>query len=472
MTTNPGILRLAPHSPEAEEAVIGGILTDPDLMLFIAAYLRPEDFHINRLAIIWQAMLRLYERKEGIDVLTVSEEIRALGKADQFEDKARGFLVNLINRTPTSVHTEAYAQVVERLAVRRRMLTAADEIKVLAYDEQLPLEQITTQAEKRLRLVTMRERAEPTWDDMLSQSVAETERRMEATDLYLGVPSGFRDLDDLLGGFEKSALYTFAARPGMGKTSLLLSIMLNAAKLGVRVGLLSQEMDWMQILHRFTSLESSVNLQAIRLGRFTKRGVDANGEVTDVFDQAQYAKYVAAQGRLSKLEYPPYVSDARNVTPQKLLAKAARWQSEGGLDLLIVDYLQILSSGGLFKGGDSSGRVAEVGYFARSLKDIARELHVPVITAAQLNRSLENRADKRPQLSDLRESGEIEQESDVVAFIYRDVVYNPDTEFPNKAEIIVGKHRNGPTGTIDLHFERSLTRFSDAKTTKIDLGSL
>jgi replicative DNA helicase len=258
----------------------------------------------------------------------------------------------------------------------------------------------------------------------------------------------------------------------MGKTSLLLSIMLNAAKLGVRVGLLSQEMDWMQILHRFTSLESSVNLQAIRLGRFTKRGVDANGEVTDVFDQAQYAKYVAAQGRLSKLEYPPYVSDARNVTPQKLLAKAARWQSEGGLDLLIVDYLQILSSGGLFKGGDSSGRVAEVGYFARSLKDIARELHVPVITAAQLNRSLENRADKRPQLSDLRESGEIEQESDVVAFIYRDVVYNPDTEFPNKAEIIVGKHRNGPTGTIDLHFERSLTRFSDAKTTKIDLGSL
>lgn len=469
MTTSPGVLRLAPHSPEAEEAVIGGILTDPDLMLFVAAYLKPEDFHINRLSICWKAMLNLFERKEGIDVLTVSEEIRALGKADQFEDKVRGFLVNLINRTPTSVHTEAYARVVERLAVRRRLLTAADEIKVLAYDEQLSIEQITTQAEQRLRVVTLQDKGDLTWDEMLDRSVAETEQRMESEDGYLGVPSGFRDLDDLLGGFERSGLYLIGARPGMGKTSLMLSVLLNMIKLGARVGMLSQEMDWIQIMQRMTSLESGINLQSIRLGRFTKEVYENDGKPTAVFDQRQYSKYIEATGRLSKLPNPPYISDARNVTPTQLLAKAMRWQSEGGLDVLMVDYLQILSSGGDFK---PSERVAEIGYFAESLKSIARELHIPVIAATQLNRELEKRADKHPQLSDLRESGALEQAADVVAFIYRDVVYNEATEFPNKAEIIIAKHRNGPTGVIDLHFERGLTKFSDAKTTKIDLGAL
>jgi len=462
MTTDPGVLRLAPHSPESEEAVIGGILTDPDQFLFVSAYLKPADFHVNRLALVWEAMTRLFAGKAGIDILTVSEELRAMGKADQFEDKARGFLVNLINRTPTSTHVDTYARVVERLAVRRRLLTAADEVKTLAYDEQLSVEEITSQAVIRIHRVVDTDRGDLSWSEMLDRSVSETERRMEEPGQYLGIPSGFRDHDELLGGFEKSALYVYAARPGMGKTSLLLSIMLNAMKIGGRIGLLSQEMDWMQILQRFAALESGINLQNIRLGRF----VDARGE----YDPHMYARYVEAVGRLSNLKHAPYVSDARNVTPHKLLAKAARWQAEGGLDLLIVDYLQILSSDGMFRPGVD--RVAEVGYFARELKSIARELHVPLITAAQLNRGLESRGDKRPILSDLRESGEIEQEADVVTFIYRDVVYNEDTQFPNQAELITAKHRNGPTGKVDLHFERSLTKFSDSRITKIDLNGL
>ncbi|MBN8634993.1 MAG: replicative DNA helicase [Anaerolineae bacterium] len=219
MTSNPGILRLAPHSPEAEEAVIGGVLTDPDLFLGIAAYLRPEDFHINRLAIVWEAMMRVADRNDGIDVLTVSEEIRALGKAEQFEDKARGFLVNLINRTPTSVHTEAYARVVERLAIRRRLLTAADEIKTLAYDEQLPVERITSEAESRLFRVTERnQRGDlvPMYQ-AIDTFFASIEHKMQHPDEPMGLPTGFRDLDGLLSGLQRSDLLIFAGRPGMGK---------------------------------------------------------------------------------------------------------------------------------------------------------------------------------------------------------------------------------------------------------------
>lgn len=454
MTTNPGILRLAPHSPEAEEAVIGGVLTDPGLYVEVA-YLKPDDFHINRLAIVWDALMHLSGRKEGIDVLTVSAEIAAMGKGDQFEDKARGFLVNLINRTPTSTNTPTYARLIQRLAIRRRLLTAADEIKTLAYDEQLSVEQITEQSVKRLHRVTDSNRdGELAWGDMIAQSFIETERRMEGEGTYLGVPSGFRDLDELLGGFERSGLYLIGARPGMGKTSLLLTIMLSAMKAGYRVGLLSQEMDSLQIAQRFSALESGINLHNIRLGRF---------------DPAQYARYVETVGRLGKLAPFGYVSDARNVTPTQLLAKAARWQNENGLDLLMVDYIQIMSDGGVFR---ADNRTGIVGYFAESLKSIARELHVPVIAATQLNRDLENRADKHPQLSDLRESGSLEQAADVVAFLYRDVVYNEATEFPNKAEVVVAKHRNGPTGTIDLHFEKSLTRFADQHTIKIDLSEL
>ncbi len=399
MTSNPGILRLAPHSPEAEEAVIGGVLTDPDLFLGIAAYLRPEDFHINRLAIVWEAMMRVADRNDGIDVLTVSEEIRALGKAEQFEDKARGFLVNLINRTPTSVHTEAYARVVERLAIRRRLLTAADEIKTLAYDEQLPVERITSEAESRLFRVTERnQRGDlvPMYQ-AIDTFFASIEHKMQHPDEPMGLPTGFRDLDGLLSGLQRSDLLIFAGRPGMGKTSFLLSVVMNAAKLNARILIFTMEMGHEQLVQRFVSMETGINTQKLRTGQL---------------DQREYSRFVEATGRLGNLNI--FIDDSAAMTPIEMRTKCRRIAHEFGLDLVIVDYLQLMSAGA----GYENNRVQEVSYISRSLKELAREINVPVISAAQLSRAVEQRQDKHPQLSDLRESGCLTGES---------LVYLPDT---------------------------------------------
>lgn len=396
---NPGVLRLAPHSSEAEEAVIGGVLTDPDVFLGIAAYLKPEDFHINRLAIVWEAMLRVADRNEGIDILTVSEEIRAIGKAEQFEDKARGFLVNLINRTPTSIHTEAYARVVERLATRRRLLTAADEIKVLAYDEQLPIEKITSEAEARLFRVTERNQRGDLipMHQAIDTFFATIEHKMQHPDEPMGLPTGFRDLDELLSGLQRSDLLIFAGRPGSGKTSWMLSIALNAAKLGARILIFTMEMGHEQIVQRFVSMETGINTQKLRTGQL---------------DPREYSRFVEATGRLGNLRI--FIDDSASITPIEMRTKCRRIAHEFGLDLVIVDYLQLMSAGG----GYETNRVQEVSYISRSLKELARELNVPVLSAAQLSRAVEQRQDKHPQLSDLRESGCLSGES---------LVYLPDT---------------------------------------------
>lgn len=450
-----GILRLAPHSVEAEEAVIGGVLTDPEQYAVISAYLKPDDFHINRLALVWDAMGRIAKRHSAIDVLTVSEEIRVMGKGDQFEDKQRGFLVNLINRTPSSYNASEYGELVRRLAVRRRMLTTSDEFRKLAYDEQIPLETVIASAEKSW--ISVKQGAysgdkDQSFSDIVGEVLDDVIKYMEAPELAMGVPTGFRDLDELTVGMHPGDLIIIAARPGTGKTSFMLSVALNAASNGFRIGFMSQEMNRKQIVQRLAAMETGINLQKIRFGRL---------------DNAEFSRFVKTCGELSKL--PIYVTDANGLTPARVRAKGLNWQSGDGLDLLIVDYLQIMSSGGMFKPNE---RVGEVGYFARELKQIARELQVPVYAAAQLSRAVETRGEKRPILADLRESGEIEQEADLVQFIYRDVMYNEATEFPNRAEIITAKHRNGATGTIDLHFERSTTKFADSKTMKIDLGAL
>ena len=454
MTTNPGILRLAPHSPEAEEAVIGGVLTDPELMPGIAAYLKPDAFHINRLAIVWDAMLRLFARKEGIDVLTVSEEIRAMGKADQFEDKARGFLVNCINRAPTSIHTEAYARVVERLGIRRKLLTAADEIKTLAYDEQLAIEAIVTDAQKRVMTVahTIARDDDVPFYDAVMQVVSQIEERMTHPMTALGVPTGLKDYDEMIMGLQRGLLYIVAGRPGMGKTALLLTMLLNMAKLGARVGLFSQEMSREQVIFRLLAIETGINSTKLRAGNL---------------DAHEYHLFVEAYPRIAQL--PIHVTNAKRTTPAIILSKSLSWQSLTGLDAVMVDYLQLLSDGGMFKADNETGKVS---YYAEELKQIARDVNVPVVSAAQLNRSLESRQDKRPMLSDLKQSGSIEQAADVITFLYRDIAYNPETEFPNFAELIVAKQRDGATGTVIAHYERSLTKFTDAKTTTIDLSQL
>ncbi|MFQ3566010.1 MAG: replicative DNA helicase [Aggregatilineales bacterium] len=441
----------APFSQEAEEAVLGAVLINDESFLSVASFLRSEDFFILRHGYIWEAMTRISERGERIDFVTVQDELRALGHLDDVGGPA--FLLQLINSTPTSINAEIYGRLVERAAIRRRLMKVADQIKGLALEEDLAIEKVTSEAEARLFEVTERNlrRDLVPMRDALSEYFDRIEYLMQHPDEPLGLPTGFRDLDELLGGMQRSDLLIFAGRPGMGKTSFLLSVALNAAKLGGRVAIFTMEMASDQIVQRFVAMETGINTQRLRTGQLS---------------QQEWARFVQATGRLANLRI--FIDDTPAINPLQMRTKCRRLLHEYGLDLVIVDYMQLMNAGG----GYENNRVQEISYISRSLKELARELNVPVFSAAQLSRAVESRHDKRPVLSDLRESGSIEQDADIVTFLYRDVVYNEATEFPNKADIIVAKHRNGPTGTISLHFERSLTKFSDARTGTIDLSHL
>jgi replicative DNA helicase len=273
---------------------------------------------------------------------------------------------------------------------------------------------------------------------------------LENQDQTMGIPTDFHDLDRLLGGFQKSDLLVLAARPGMGKTSFALNIARNAARVGAHVAVFSLEMGKEQLVQRFVASESKIDSQRLRLGEL---------------DEHEWEKFTEVVERLRKL--PIFLDDTVAITPNQLRTKCRRIHREHSLDLVIVDYLQLMNGqrGGRFQ----QNREQEISYISQALKELARELNIPVLSLAQLNRGVEQRSDKRPMLSDLRESGAIEQNSDVVMFIYRDEVYNEDTEFPNQAEIIVAKHRNGPTGTVMLYFEKALTQFHNLTKHKVDL---
>jgi replicative DNA helicase len=446
----------APFSQEAEEAVIGAVLINPDSFLAVSSFLRPDDFFLLRHQLIWTALMRISDsatRETGFsfDLVTVQEELRAIGKLNDVG--GAGYLLNLINNTPISTNAELYGRLVERASIRRRLMKAADEIKALAVSEHLDVDRVVSEAERQLFRVT----ETTTRRDLLPMSEALSEyydlieSLMRDPSRSIGLPTGFRDLDTLLGGLQRSDLLIFAGRPGMGKTSFLLSIAMNAAQIGARIAIFTMEMGAEQIVQRFMAMETGINTQKLRLGQLSP---------------SEFARFVQAIDRLSKLRI--FIDDTPALTPVQLRTKCRRMMHEHGLDLVIVDYLQLMSGGA----GLENNRVQEISFISRSIKELARELNVPIFSAAQLSRAVEQRQDKRPQLSDLRESGSLEQDADIVAFLYRDVVYNEATEFPNRADIIIAKHRNGPTGTIQLHFEKSLTKFADARTRTVDLNAL
>jgi replicative DNA helicase len=440
-----------PFSQEAEEAVIGAVLVNPNAFLTIAAFLKAEDFYLLRHAYIWQALLRLNERNEPIDYLTVIQELKDMGWLDEIGGPA--YITQLVNSTPTSIHAEVYGHLVERAAIRRRLLAAADEIKGLALDEEKAVETVINEAETRLFAVTENQlkREFVPMQQAISDYFDRLEHLMHNQDTPLGLPTGFRDLDELLGGLQKSDLVIFAGRPGVGKTSFLLSVALNAARLGARIGIFTMEMGVEQITQRLVSMETGINSQKLRLGQLTPQ---------------EYSRFVEASSRMSGLSV--FIDDTPALTPTQMRAKCRRLQHEFGIDLIILDYIQLMNAGTNYE----NNRVQEVSYISRSLKELARELNVPLFSAAQLSRAVEQRQDKRPVLSDLRESGSLEQDSDVVMFLYRDAVYNEATEFPNQADVIVSKHRNGPTGTISLYFEKTVTKFMDGAVRRVDLNDL
>ncbi len=733
----------SPFSQEAEEAVIGSVLIRPSTFLTIASFIKPEDFYFQRNQAIWQAMMNLHDRKDPIDTITLANELKGMDQFEAVGGESR--LTRLIADTPTSVHAEVYGRLVERAAVRRRLLEAADEIRKLAVDESLALDAVTSQAEISLFNVTDRQlrREFVSLNDAVGEYFDQLDQRMQMDDASMGIPSGFRDLDALLGGFQRSDLLIFAGRPGMGKcvtgetlvmteqglvpivslkpadaigmpdddggiyyplvcdvqtsrglqptshfyesgprqtlrletsagfmltgtynhavmvlnhdgakvwrplmelrpgdqvavrpdgtlhwdavvqvkpagerlcydltvpdentfiangivshnTSFLLSSAVNSARLGARVAIFTMEMGVDQLVQRMIAMETGISSQKLRRGQLS---------------MTEYARFVEAAGRIARFSI--FIDDTPALNPLQMRTKCRRLMHEHGLDIVIVDYMQLMNAGGQYQ----NNRVQEISFISRALKELAREINVPVFSAAQLSRAVEQRQDKRPVLSDLRESGcvtgesrvylydeghdeeirnligktgfrvlslnpetyklepgmvtnsfstgvqpvyklttrlgrtiratanhkfftvngwkrldaltkddhialpsspdlavardidwdevmfvkpdgeeevfdltvethhsyvcnnltiknSIEQDADIVMFLYRDAVYNEATEFPNQADIIVAKHRNGPTGTISLYFESALTKFIDGAVRRVDLGDM
>lgn len=443
-----------PHSQEAEAAVLGAIIIGPEMFIVVSAFLCADDFFLLRHRYIWQAMERLVGRSEPVEYLTLINELKAMGRLDEIGGAA--YLTQLINAVPTHVHAETYGRIVERAAYRRRLLAAADQLKTLALDENIHTDEVRAQVDQKIREVNTPkdDTADSTFAELVSEYYDIVERLMSDEKYLTGIPTGYRGLDNILLGLQDTDLILVAGRPGMGKSALLLSIMLNVAKAGKRVGWFSLEMPKNQLVQRAVSCEAGINLQALRA---------ANLSV------GEWSRFVRTSGELHRL--PIHIDDRSNLTPAQVRAKCYQWTARyGKLDVVVVDYVQLMSGGAAFRGKDN--RVAEISYVSRELKGLARELNVPVLAAAQLSRAVEQRQDKRPLLSDLRESGQLEADADVVMFLYRDEVYNEATEFPNQADIIVAKHRNGPIGTVSLYFEKTLTKFLNAAQRSFNLETM
>jgi replicative DNA helicase len=453
---------LAPHSREAEEALLGSLLMSDDDWFLVADKLTPEDFFIQRNGFVWAAMQRIKARKNGaIDNLTVVEELSKArdGVADDAPthlDAIGGaiYITKLITNSLGSIYSEEYAGIIERASVRRRMLGAASEIAKLATKESADLDTDIAEAEKALfnGVARRSKRNDARLKDVLvSHANRMHERASRAKDKQVyGVPSGFSELDTLLGGFEKGYLIYLAGRPGMGKTALMLNIALNAARTGARVGFFSMEMSKPRLVSRLIAMETGISTAKQRAGRLT--------------DQ-EWALYFEAQDRLSKL--PIILDDTPKLSPQAMRNKAIRWHGEHGLDIIFGDYIGLMSVPGM----SLDNRNTLVTEISSANMALVRELDIPLIMASQLSRALENRKDKRPVPADLRDSGSLEQDADMILFIYRDEVYNEDTERPNQADIIIAKHRDGPTGSVPLYFRKELTQFSDLKKHSVDFAS-
>ncbi len=432
--------RAAPHNIEAEESVLGALLIDPDALFRVASFLRPDDFYVPKNGWIYQVILDLHERREPVDLVTLRDELEARGLLDEVGGVP--YITQLVNTVPTAIHVEAYGRIVEEGAVRRRLISTASDIAQLAYQEQRDIDEVMDRAEQSLFNVSQRRivREMAPIQEVIHQYYDRIEYLYDHRDEPLGVPTGFVDLDKLLGGLQRSDLVIVAARPGVGKTSLCLSFARNAARMGKHVAIFSLEMSDEQVVQRMVSGETGIDAQRLRLGQL---------------QEEEWPLFVQATGVLSEL--PIFIDDTPSISALQLRTKARRIHAEHGLDLIIVDYLQLMTSDMRVE-----NRVQEVSYISRMLKGLARELELPLVAASQLSRAVEQRADKRPVLSDLRESGSLEQDADVVMFIYRDEMYNPDTEKQHIADVIVSKHRNGPTGVVQLFFRQHLAQFLDA----------
>lgn len=431
--------RVPPHSLEAEESVIGAVLSDPTAFDRVADLVSPDDFYVERHARIFAAISGLHAQARPADVITVTEALKQSGELQR--TGGTSYLVELSEKIITAANIEHYASLVRDKSTLRRLIRASTEITTGAYQSRGSAREFLDKAETSIFELSSRQSgsAMRRIDEMLGETVEKIESLMSLKSEITGVASGFYDLDRKTAGFQPSDLIIVAARPSMGKTAFSLGVAeFVAATSGVGVAIFSMEMSSEQLVMRMLCSQAEIDNSRVRTGRLNDRDIKA---------------IALTSGKLCNA--PIYIDDTPSQTVLEIRAKARRLKHDpkSNLGMIVIDYLQLM------RGTGEGSREQEISMISRSLKALAKELNIPVIALSQLNRQVEMRADKRPGMADLRESGALEQDADVIVFLYRDEQYNHETAEPGVAEIIVGKQRNGPTGTVKLYFEKELARF-------------
>lgn len=441
-TNQQKIDRLPPQNLEAEASVLGGLMLDQDAIIKVADIISPDDFYDRRNYLIYDTMLDLYEDRASIDVLTVSNKLE---EKKQLEGTGGvSYLTSLVNSTPSSAHVVHYAKIVQRKSTLRKLIHASSEITSSAYAETEDIDALLDKAEQKLFAVSqkyLKQNFLPI-TEVLHEAFDRIDELHKERGKLRGLPTGFSDLDNLLGGLQKSDLIILAARPSMGKTSFALDMIRHIGVAGkAPVGIFSLEMSKDQLVDRLLAAEANVDLWKMRTGRLSDDGLNNDFE-----------RIGHAMGRLSDAQI--FIDDSASSNIMEIRTKARRLQLEHDLGLIVVDYLQLM------EGRNTENRVQEISEISRALKSLARELNVPVLALSQLSRAVESRNPPIPQLSDLRESGSIEQDADVVMFIYREDQYKArDSKRPHIADILIKKHRNGPVGQIELFFDETKASF-------------
>ncbi len=434
-----------PQNLDVEASLLGSLLIDGDAFLKISDAIQADDFFDKKHSTIFAAMRALHDKRSPIDILTLSEQLKNADKLELIGGAS--YLTELTNVVPTAAHLEQYAQIVAEKAIRRRLISASQDIADVSFDENKSLQELIEEAESRLFNVSQKHVRQDitSLESILGESFDRLDDLHRNKGGLRGIPTGLKDLDKLLAGLQRSDLIVVAGRPSMGKTALMLNIALNIATKADQGAVLifSLEMSKEQLVDRLLAAEAGVDAWKLRTGE----------GLTDT----DFERLSAAMGELA--EAPIFIDDTSGITVSDLRTKARRLHHQHPLAAIMVDYLQLMSGGSRFAA--VANRVQEISEISRSLKILARELNVPIVAASQLSRSVESRNPQIPQLADLRESGSIEQDADIVAFLYREEYYNPDSDRQNVTDILVKKHRNGPVRNIELYFDRDRQRFRD-----------
>jgi replicative DNA helicase len=435
-------LKVPPQNIEAERSVLGSLMLDKDAIIKVANLIRFGDFYKDDHNLIYEAMVELYEKREPIDVLSLSNLLEEKNQLDKVGGSS--YLTSLVNSVPSSSNVEHYAKVVQKKSTLRKLITASGEITEMGYKESEDVEKILDEAEQKLFAVSQKYIKQDfvSIKSILESAFNRIDELHKGDHKLRGIPCGFPDLDNLLAGFQKSDLIVIASRPSIGKTSLALDLARQiAVQQKVPIGVFSLEMSSDQLIDRMLAAQSGVDLWRLRTGRLKSEDGDDD-----------FQKIGEAMGILS--EAPIFIDDAGSSNVMEMRTMSRRLQAEHNVGLIIIDYLQLMEGR---SGGDN--RVNEISEISRALKQLARELNIPIIALSQLSRAVESRSPQIPKLSDLRESGSIEQDADIVIFLYREDREKPDTPNKNIIELHIAKHRNGPVGKISLYFDEKITSF-------------